>query len=38
MEDVVSQEKLLEKYIKENKKALAVKLLFDWWIQVARAP
>jgi hypothetical protein len=29
MEDVVSQEKLLEKYLKENKKALAVKLLFD---------
>ena len=29
MEDVVSQEKLLEKYIKENKIELAVKLLFD---------
>lgn len=29
MEDVVSQEKLLEKYLKENKKEPAVKLLFD---------
>jgi len=29
MEDIVSQEKLLENYLKENKKELAVKLLFD---------
>jgi len=29
MVDVVSQENRLEKYLKENKKALAVKLLFD---------
>jgi CRP-like cAMP-binding protein len=37
MEDVVSQEKLLEKHIKENKKALAVKLLFDLIVRHARA-
>ena len=29
MADVVSQKNLLEKYLKENKKAQAVKLLFD---------
>jgi len=37
MEAVVSQEKLLEKYLKENKKALAVKLLFDLIATHARA-
>ena len=36
MEDVVSQEKLLKKYIKENKKALAVKLLFELIAKHAR--
>jgi hypothetical protein len=37
MEDVVSQEKLLKTYIKENKKALAVKLLFELIVKHARA-
>jgi CRP-like cAMP-binding protein len=37
MEDVVSQEKLLETYLKEDKKALAVKLLFDLIATHARA-
>jgi CRP-like cAMP-binding protein len=37
MEDPVSQEKLLEKYIKENKKELAVKLLFDLIAKHAQA-
>jgi excinuclease UvrABC nuclease subunit len=37
MEDSVSQEKLLEKYIKENKKELAVKLLFDLIAKHAQA-
>jgi CRP-like cAMP-binding protein len=37
MEDVVSQEKLLEKYLKENKKELAVKLLFDMIAMHAQA-
>ena len=37
MEDVVSQEKLLKKYIKENKKAAAVKLLFELIAKHARA-
>ena len=37
MDDAVSQEKLLEKYIKENKKALAVKLLFELIATHARA-
>ena len=37
MEDVVSQEKLLKKYIKENKRALAVKLLFELIVKQARA-
>ena len=37
MEDVVSQEKLLEKYVKENNKTLAVKLLFDLIAAHARA-
>ena len=37
MEDVVSQEKLLKKYIKENKKAQAVKLLFELIAEHARA-
>jgi CRP-like cAMP-binding protein len=37
MEDVVSQEQLLEKYIKENKKELAVKLLFGLIARHARA-
>jgi hypothetical protein len=37
MQDVVSREKLLEKYLKENKKALAVKLLFDLIAMHARA-
>jgi CRP-like cAMP-binding protein len=37
MEDVVSQERLLEKYIKENKKEPAVKLLFDLIVKHARA-
>ncbi|NIV99726.1 hypothetical protein GWN26_11595, partial [Candidatus Saccharibacteria bacterium] len=36
-EDVVSQEKLLKKYIKENKKAPAVKLLFELIAKHARA-
>jgi CRP-like cAMP-binding protein len=37
MEDVVSQEKLLKKYIKENKKAPAVKLLFELIVKQVRA-
>jgi CRP-like cAMP-binding protein len=37
MENVVSQEKLLEKYLKEDKKAQAVKLLFDLIAAHARA-
>ena len=37
MEDVVSQEKLLENYIKEHKKETAVKLLFDLIANHARA-
>ena len=37
MEDVVSQEKLLKKYIKEEKKAPAVKLLFELIVKHARA-
>ena len=37
MEDVVSQEKLLKKYIKENKKALAVKLISKLIAKHARA-
>jgi CRP-like cAMP-binding protein len=37
MEDVVSREKLLEKYLKENNKAPAVKLLFDLITTHARA-
>ena len=37
MEDVVSQEKLLKKYRKENKKAPAVKLLFELIARHARA-
>jgi hypothetical protein len=37
MEDVVSQERLLEKYIKEQKKDTAVKLLFDLIAKHARA-
>jgi CRP-like cAMP-binding protein len=37
MEDAVSQERLLEKYIKENKKEPAVKLLFDLIAKHARA-
>jgi len=37
MEDVVSQEKLLEKYIKENKKESAVKLIFDLIAKHVRA-
>ena len=36
MEDVVSQKNLLEKYLKENKKAQAVKLLFDLIAKHAR--
>ena len=36
MEDVVSQENLLEKYLKENKKAQAVKLLFELIAKHAR--
>ena len=37
MEDVVSQEKLLKNYIKEGKKELAVKLLFELIVKHARA-
>ncbi len=37
MEDAVSQEKLLEKYIKQNEKELAVKLLFDLIAKHAQA-
>jgi len=37
MEDVVSQEKLLKNYIKENKKGPAVKLLFELIATYARA-
>jgi CRP-like cAMP-binding protein len=37
MEDVVSREKLLKKYIKENKKALAVKLIFELIAKHVRA-
>jgi CRP-like cAMP-binding protein len=37
MEDVVSQEKLLEKYLMENEKAPAVKLLFELIVKHARA-
>ncbi len=37
MEDVVSQEKLLKKYIKENKKAPAAKLLFELIAKHVRA-
>jgi hypothetical protein len=37
MEDVVSQERLLGKYIEENKKEAAVKLLFDLIVRHARA-
>ena len=37
MEDVVSQEKLLKKYIKEDKKEQAVKLLFELIAKHARA-
>ena len=36
MEDVVSQENLLEKYLKENKKAQAVELLFELIARHAR--
>jgi hypothetical protein len=37
MEDAFSQEKLLKKYINENKKELAVKLLFELIAEHARA-
>jgi hypothetical protein len=37
MEDIVSQERLMEKYIKETKKEAAVKLLFDLIAKHARA-
>ncbi len=37
MEDPISQEKLLEKYLKENQKELAVKLLFDLIAKHAQA-
>jgi hypothetical protein len=36
VEDVVSQEKRLQKYIRENKKEAAVKLLFDLIVRHAR--
>ena len=37
MENVVSQKRLLEKYIKENKKEAAVKLIFDLIAKHVRA-
>ena len=37
MSDPIAQEKLLEKYIKENKKELAVNLIFDLILKNAQA-